>query len=278
MTILEAILYGIVQGITEWLPISSTAHLRILPTLLHHPDPGSGFTAVIQLGTTLAVILYFAQDLKRVFLGWARSFKGDRSSLEAQMGWGVFFGTLPIIVFGLLFKSAIKSDEVRSLYVISGALIVMGLIMLAAEKFGSQKRSEGDIQIKDGILIGLWQALALIPGTSRSGSTISGALFAGFDRTTAARYSFLLSLPSVAAAGIFELLSERKSLLDAGITNVLVATFVSFVVGYASIAWLIKSLSRYGFTWYVVYRIVLAVGLLIAIQQGWIPAISSHVS
>jgi undecaprenyl-diphosphatase len=144
--------------------------------------------------------------------------------------------------------------------------------MLIAEKVGKQNRTEKDIQVKDGVIIGLWQSIALIPGMSRSGSTISGALFSGFDRMSAARYSFLLSIPSVAAAGFYELLSERHSLFEAGITNVIVATVVSFVVGYASIAWLLKSLAKFGFTWYVVYRIVVGILLIVSIQQGWIQA------
>jgi undecaprenyl-diphosphatase len=161
---------------------------------------------------------------------------------------------------------------VRSLYVIAGTLIVMGIVMLIAEKAGKQNRTEKDIQVKDGVIIGLWQSIALIPGMSRSGSTISGALFSGFDRMSAARYSFLLSIPSVAAAGFYELFSERHSLFEAGITNVIVATVVSFVVGYASIAWLLKSLAKFGFTWYVVYRIVVGILLIVSIQQGWIQA------
>jgi undecaprenyl-diphosphatase len=272
MTIIDAVIYGIVQGITEWLPISSTAHLRMLPAVMHHPDPGSGFTAVIQLGTTLAVILYFWKDLGRAIGGWLGWFKGQRDTVEAKMGWGVFYGTLPILVLGFAFKNKIKSDEVRSLYVIAGTLIVMGIVMLIAEKLGKQNRTEKDIQVKDGAIIGAWQALALIPGMSRSGSTISGALFSGFDRMSAARYSFLLSIPSVAAAGFYELFSERHSLFEAGITNVIVATVVSFVVGYASIAWLLKSLAKFGFTWYVVYRIVVGILLIVSIQQGWIQA------
>jgi len=272
MTIIDAVIYGIVQGITEWLPISSTAHLRMLPAVMHHPDPGSGFTAVIQLGTTLAVILYFWKDLGRAIRGWLNWFKGEKDTVEAKMGWGVFYGTLPILILGFAFKNAIKSDQVRSLYVIAGTLIVMGIVMLIAEKVGKQNRTEKDIQVKDGVIIGLWQSIALLPGMSRSGSTISGALFSGFDRMSAARYSFLLSIPSVAAAGFYELFSERHSLFEAGITNVIVATVVSFVVGYASIAWLLKSLAKFGFTWYVVYRIVVGILLIVSIQQGWIQA------
>ncbi len=269
MGIVEAIVFGIVQGLTEFLPISSTAHLRIVPTLFGWQDPGAAFTAVIQLGTVLAVLIYFAKDLGRAFSAWARSLTGKgRDTVDAQMGWAVFWGTIPVIVFGFLFKEQIKSNELRSLYVIAGTLIVMGVLMLVAEKFGKKDRDIGAVRVRDGIIVGLWQCLALIPGMSRSGSTITGAMFAGFDRSTAARFSFLLSVPSIAAAGLYELYDERAHILGQNLTPVIVATIVSFIVGYASIAFLIKFLQKHGVGVFVAYRILLALILLALLGTG----------
>jgi undecaprenyl-diphosphatase len=274
ISLLQAIVYGVVQGLTEWLPISSTAHLRVVPALFGWQDPGSAFTAVIQLGTILAVLIYFARDLGRAIGGWFRSLTGkDRNSLDARIGWGVFWGTFPIVVLGFVFKHQIKSDQVRSLYVVATTLIVMGVGMLLAERFGKQRRGFKDLTTKDGIVVGLWQALALIPGMSRSGSTITGGLFAGLDRPTAARFSFLLSVPSIVAAGLYELIDERKHILGANLAPTLVATVVSFVVGYASIAFLMKYLQRRGITLFVVYRIALGILLLVLVQRGVVPAV-----
>lgn len=273
ISILQAVVYGIIQGLTEWLPISSTAHLRVAPALLGWKDPGSAFTAVIQLGTILAVLIYFAKDLGRAIGGWFGSLTGKgKDTLEARIGWGVFWGTLPIVILGFVFKNQIKSEAVRSLYVVASTLIIMGVGMLVAEKLGKQKRGFEQLTTKDGIVVGLWQALALIPGMSRSGSTITGGLFAGLDRPTAARFSFLLSVPSIVAAGLYELIDERKHIMGANLAPTLVATVVSFVVGYASIALLMKYLQRRGITVFVVYRIVLGILLLILVQQGKLPA------
>lgn len=280
MGILEAIVYGIVQGLTEFLPISSTAHIRIIPSLLGWQDPGAAFTAVIQVGTLLAVLIYFWKDLVDVLKGWVKSFGGDRSTPEAKIGWGIVIGTLPIVIFGFLFKDQIKSDAVRSLYVVASMLILMGLVLALAEFLGSMRphgspegtvptrRKFKDLTVKDGIWVGLWQAIALIPGASRSGSTISGALFAGLDRPTAARFSFLLSIPSVLAAALLELYQERRELLGAGLTPTLIATVVSFVIGYASIAYLMKLLQTRSTMGFIVYRVALGVILLVLLQTG----------
>jgi undecaprenyl-diphosphatase len=264
-----AVVLGIVQGLTEFLPISSTAHLRIVPTLLGQPDPGAAFTAVIQLGTLLAVLIYFAKDLWRALRGWARSLVGkDLGSVDARMGWGVFWGTIPIIVFGFLFKDQIKSDQFRSLYVISATLIAMGILMWIAERYGRKVRVMESATVWDGILVGLWQCLALIPGMSRSGSTITGALFAGFDRPTAARYSFLLSVPSITAAGLYELYDERHHIFGQNLVPAVVAIAVSFVVGWWSITFLIRYLQKHGIGIFVAYRIGLAALLLALLQFG----------
>ena len=269
MDLIEAILYGIVQGLTEWLPISSTAHLRILPALLGKPDPGAGFTAVIQLGTVLAVLIFFRSDIAQALSAFFKSLRGEgRDTPEAKLAWGAFYGTLPILIIGFALKDLIKSNQVRSLYVIAGTLIFMGVVMLIAEKVGKQNRGKEDLEVKDGIIVGCWQALALLPGMSRSGSTISGALFQGLDRTTAARFSFLLSIPSITAAGVYELYSERKEIFGPLLMPALVATVVSFVVGYASIALLLKVIQKQGIGIFVGYRIVLGIVLLVLLSQG----------
>jgi undecaprenyl-diphosphatase len=276
ISILQAVVYGVIQGLTEWLPISSTAHLRVVPAVLGWQDPGSAFTAVIQLGTILAVLIFFRKDLARAIGGWAKSLTGkDKDSLDAKIGWGVFWGTFPIVVLGFLFKDQIKSDQVRSLYVVSTTLIVMGIGMLLAEKFGKRQRSFEQLTVKDGIFVGLWQALALIPGMSRSGSTITGGLFSGLDRPTAARFSFLLAVPSIVAAGLYELIDERKHIMGTNLAPTLIATVVSFVVGYASIAFLMKYLERRGITLFVAYRIVLGIVLLVLVSQGVVPAVQA---
>ena len=268
MNLFQALVYGVVQGLTEFLPISSNAHLRIVPELFGWTDPGAAFTAVIQLGTIAAVILYFRRDLGAALGGWARSLSTrDFSTHEARMGWAVFVGTLPIVVLGLLFKHQIEGP-LRSLWVIAGALIVMGLVMLLAERTGNKSRTERAVTIKDGAVVGLWQALALIPGMSRSGSTISGALFANFDRPTAARFSFLLSVPSITAAGLYEAFKERKGLGGDLLTPTAVATIVSFVVGYLAISWLIPFIARRGIGPFVAYRIALGVLLILMLSTG----------
>ncbi|HSI74167.1 MAG TPA: undecaprenyl-diphosphate phosphatase, partial [Fimbriimonas sp.] len=272
--LLTAIIMGIVQGATEFLPISSTAHLRIVPELLGKPDPGAAFTAVIQLGTVAAVLIYFGKDLWKALRGWGLSLVGkeDKNSVDARMGWGVFWGTFPIMIFGFAFKHQIKSDEMRSLYVIAWALIVMGILMLVAERVGKKDKPMNSATVRDGIVIGLWQCLALVPGVSRSGSTITGALFSGFDRPTAARYSFLLSVPAITIAGLYELWDERHNILGPSLMPAIVATLVSFVVGYAAIAFLIKYLQKHGIAVFVLYRFLLAALLLVMLSTGGLKA------
>ena len=268
MGLIEAIVYGMLQGLTEFLPISSTAHIRIAPALLGWQDPGAAFTAVIQLGTVLAVLIYFGKDLVSALSAWFKSLAGkDRDSVDAKMGWAIFLGTIPIVVLGVLGEQAIKGS-LRSLWVVAGSLVFMGILMAVAELLAKKTRPVGSVRPVDGWIVGLWQAIALIPGMSRSGSSITGALFAGFDRPTAARFSFLLSVPSILAAGLKELYDERHNLLnDQMLTPTLVATVISFVVGYASIAFLMKFLQRNGILPFVAYRIALGlilVGLLAA--------------
>ena len=269
MDILKAIIYGIVQGITEWLPISSTAHLRVVPALAGWEDPGAAYTAVIQLGTLLAVLIYFRKELAMAFTGWAASLihADQRGTPEAKMGWAIFVGTIPIVICGVLFKDAIEGS-LRSLYVISVSLIVVGLLMLVAEKFGKQNRRLGDVRIIDGLIVGCCQAVALIPGASRSGSTLVGGLFSGFDRATAAKFSFLLSVPSIFAAGLKEFWSYRDQIMGDQLVPIIVATVVSFIVGYATIAFLLNYLAKRSTAVFVGYRIALACLLLVLLQTG----------
>ncbi len=261
MDLLRAVVYGVVQGLTEFLPVSSNAHLRLTPLLFGWEDPGAAFTAVIQLGTTLAVLIYFRQELRATISGWIASLRGGpKDTPEARLGWAVTIGTVPIVILGVLLKHRIETSF-RSLFVIAASFIVMGLVMLVLDRRPGT-RPESDVNPKDGILVGLWQCLALLPGMSRSGSTISGALALGFDRVAAARFSFLLGIPSIALAGFKELWDERKAIGGPLLVPTLVSTVVAFVVGYASIAWLLKIIQKRGVTPFVWYRLALGALLL----------------
>lgn len=276
MDLLEAVVLGIVQGITEWLPISSTAHLRIVPALMGRPDPGAAFTAVIQLGTVLAVLLYFGKDLWKALKGWAGSFKGGEAArtVEAKMGWAVFVGTLPIVVVGLLFRHQIENDW-RSLTIIAWMLIIVGIILGVVDRLANHVRREGEVTVRDGWIIGLAQMLSLVPGASRSGTTMIGAMLLGFDRASAARVSFLLSVPSITAAGLFNAIEHREMLTNSQATPVIVATLVSFVSGYLTIAGLIGYLRKGSLMGFVAYRIILGIVILALIGNGQISAESS---
>jgi undecaprenyl-diphosphatase len=271
----QAALYGVVQGLTEFLPISSTAHLRIVQAWMNPGVDQAGFTAftaVIQLGTVVAVVLFFWRELLHVALAWGRGLvdKSVRHTLEYRMGWYLILATIPVGVFGLVFKDQIKTGA-RNLWLIATALIVMALILLVAERRGSRTRSEEDITTQDALVVGTAQALALIPGVSRSGATITAGLFRGLDRVTAARFSFLLSIPAVVASGLFEL----KDIGGAGAPGMgvtVVATLISFVVGLASIAWLIRYISRHSTFIFVGYRIGLGALLLVLLSTGALSA------
>jgi undecaprenyl-diphosphatase len=273
VTYLEAVVLGIVQGLTEFLPISSSGHLRVVPALFGWEDPGTAFTAVVQVGTTLAVILYFAKDLWRILATWARSLVNPelRGSLDARMGWYIGLGTIPICVFGLLFADQIETGA-RNLWIVATMLIVLGLVLEGADRLATRRnrRTIDQVTLKDGLLVGAAQALALIPGVSRSGSTITAGLFLGFDRQTAARFSFLLSTPAVVLSALFQL--REAGVDEAGVGQTIVATVVSFVVGYASIAWLLKYVSNHSFLPFVVYRIGLGLLLLVLLATGVLSA------
>jgi undecaprenyl-diphosphatase len=267
---LEAIVLGLVQGLTEFLPISSSGHLRIVPALLGWSDPGAGFTAVIQLGTMAAVLLYFRADLWRIASAWGHELRLPmrRRSQEANLGWFIILGTIPISIFGFIFKDQIESGA-RDLYLIGSALILFSFVMLLAERVATRKRDLTDLNGRDGLYIGVAQALALIPGVSRSGATISAGLFRGFDRVAAARYSFLLSVPAVVLSGLFEL----RKIGGEGMPSVeatAIATLVAFVSGYAAIAWLLRYLTTHTLDLFVVYRVALGALVLVLAATGTI--------
>jgi undecaprenyl-diphosphatase len=269
----QAVFLGLLQGLTEFLPISSSAHLRIFPDLFGWKDPGASFTAVIQIGTELAVLLYFRNDIWNITKTWTQSlFKAElRSHVDARMGWYVIIGTIPIGILGILFQDDIKTGA-RNLWFTGTMLIVMGLVLAYCEKIAKLHRSTSDLQVRDGILCGLAQAAALIPGVSRSGATISMGLALGQQRATATRFAFLMAIPAVVAAGIFQI--EDVTDGDSPYTNgqTILATIISFLVGYAAIAWLLRYVSTHTYTPFVVYRVILGAVVLILVATGVLDA------
>jgi undecaprenyl-diphosphatase len=267
--IIEAIVYGIIQGLTEFIPISSTAHIRIVPALLHWGDPGAAYTAVIQIGTLIATLVYFKNDILELISGFFRAVK-NRSFKDdpyARLSLLIIVGTLPISFFGLTLKKYIEGGF-RGLYVISASLIGLAVILYIAEKISSHKKEFEQISVMDGIIIGFAQAVALIPGSSRSGVTITAGLFCGLKRDTAARFSFLLSIPAVFLSGFYELYSERQALLQENTIGLIVATVVSGIVGYLSIAFLINYLKTRSNLLFIIYRIVLGIIILVLLYTG----------
>jgi undecaprenyl-diphosphatase len=270
MSALEAIVLGIVQGLTEFLPISSTGHLRIVPAFVGWEDPGAAFTAVVQLGTMLAVLVFFRDDLGRMLMAFLRSLRGDRwrsEDLDARMGWYIVLGTIPIGIFGLALHNPIESGA-RDLYVIGTALILFSLVMLRAEAVATRRRELGSIRPDDGVFIGVAQAIALIPGVSRSGATISAGLFRGFDREAAARYSFLLSVPAVVLSGLFELRKIGDGSAHAGAGPTALATLLAFVFGYLSISWLLRFVVKHSIAVFCSYRVALGALVLVLAAAG----------
>jgi undecaprenyl-diphosphatase len=262
MDLIQAIILGLVQGLTEFLPISSSGHVFLVPALFGWKDAGSGFTAVIQIGTLLAVFIYFWKDLVAMAKAWTKSLTDQeaRKDPNARLGWGVILGTIPVVIVGLLFEDQIDTTF-RSPYFVAGSLIGLALLLWASEAAAKQLRNVKEVGIKDAVIIGLWQCLALIPGSSRSGSTITGGLFLGLKREAAARYSFLLSVPAVGGSGLYKLYKEQDVLLADGLMPTLVATVVAFVSGYWAISFLIKFLQTRTTMVFVWYRV--ALGLIV---------------
>ena len=267
MNALQAVVLGVVQGLTEFLPISSTAHLRIVPAFLGWDDPGAAFTAVTQLGTMLAVLIYFRADLARIASTWTRSLWRPelRGTLDARMGWYIGLGTIPIGVFGLAFKDQIEGGA-RNLFVIGTALVVVGLVLGVAERVSTRDRPVDQIDTTDAVVVGLAQAAALVPGVSRSGATLSAGLFRGLERPAAARYSFLLSIPAIVLSGLLEI-SEIGAGDGPGAASTAVATVVAFGSGYAAIAWLLRYLATHSTRLFVIYRVLLG-SLVVALAAG----------
>jgi undecaprenyl-diphosphatase len=269
---LQAIILGISQGLTEFLPISSTAHTLVVSRLLGWPDPGAAFTAVTQVGTELAVVIYFRNDIARILKAWFASLTKveQRSNPDAKMGWYVIIGTIPIGVAGLAFKSSIETTA-RNLWLVAGSLIVMGILLGLADRYARHTKSETDINTKNAILFGLGQALALIPGVSRSGATITAGLAMSFRRDVAARYSFLLAIPAVFASAAL----TAGDIASDDFVNwpaTIVATIVAFVVGYFVIAGLMRYLQTRTFLPFVIYRIGLGSLLLVLLATGVLSA------
>jgi len=267
--LLKAVVLGTLQGLTEFLPISSSAHLRIYPELFGWGDPGAAFTAVIQIGTEVAVLLYFRKDIWRIASTWLRSLVKPefRGHLDARMGWFIIIGSLPIVILGVLLKDVIERDF-RNLWIIGSTLIVLGIVLGIADRFGSTDKQIKQITLRDAVLMGAAQALALVPGVSRSGATLSMGRFLGYDREAATRYAFLLAIPAVVGAGLFELKEIPHGDNAYGWGPTIVATVVSFAVGYAAIAWLLRYVSTKSYAPFVLYRVVLGTATLILVGVG----------
>lgn len=268
----EALILGIVQGLTEFLPISSSAHILIVSTLAGWGDPGAAFTAVTQLGTETAVLVYFRKDIWRIITTWTRSLYTPelRSSIDARMGWYVIIGTLPIGFFGFVFSNQIETAA-RNLYLVSTVLIVFGILLGVVDRYSKQDKTLDDLTVKTGLAFGFGQALALIPGVSRSGATITTGRAMGFDRPAATRYAFLLAIPAVLVSGLYEATKiGDESAVSWGPT--ILATVVAFGIGYAVIAWLIRYVSHGSFLPFVIYRIGLGSLVLVLLGTGVISA------
>ncbi|WP_328693960.1 undecaprenyl-diphosphate phosphatase [Streptomyces phaeochromogenes] len=285
MSWFESLILGLVQGLTEFLPVSSSAHLRLTAAFAGWEDPGAAFTAITQIGTETAVLIYFRKDIARIISAWFRSLtnKAMRSDHDAQMGWLVIIGSIPIGVLGVTLKDQIEGPF-RDLRITATTLIVMGIILGVADRLAARDEAGGkhraarerkslkDLSVKDGLIYGVCQAMALVPGVSRSGATISGGLLMGYTREAAARYSFLLAIPAVLASGAFEL----KDASEGGHVSwgpTVFATIIAFLVGYAVIAWFMKFITTKSFMPFVYYRILLGILIIVLVSMG---ALSPH--
>jgi undecaprenyl-diphosphatase len=277
MDLLQAVIFGIIEGVTEFLPVSSTGHLTIAEKLMgfsiNDPDI-TAFTAIIQAGAVLATVIYFWKDIVRIAKAW---FSGllrptDRKTPDYRFGWAVIIGSIPIGIAGLLFKDQIETT-LRSLWYVAIALLLWSGVMWFADRIASQARHEKDTTWKDTLIIGVVQCLALIPGVSRSGATMSAGLLRGFDRVTVTKLSFFLSIPALLAAGAMQAISEFGNISNGvGWGPTIVATIVSFIVAYASVAWLLKFIARHTYSVFIVYRVVLAAVLIVLLTTGAISA------
>ncbi len=265
---IQGITLGVVQGLTEFLPVSSSAHQSIVGRFFG-ADPGAAFTAITQLGTEAAVLVYFRRDIARILAHWCQAIAGKRphSDPDARMGWFVIVGSIPIGVLGLVFKDVIEGPA-RNLWLTASMLLLFAVVIEYADRRASQRKELDDLTWRDGVLFGLWQSLALIPGVSRSGGTIAGGLFMGYTREAAARYSFLLAIPAVLMSGFYQLLAVSSDPVPPAWGPIAAATIISFLIGYAIIAWLLRYISTHTFRPFVVYRIGLALVLLGLLTAG----------
>jgi undecaprenyl-diphosphatase len=273
MSLLEAVVLGVLQGLTEFLPVSSTAHLRIVPALVGWADPGAAFTAVTQFGTLVAVLVYFRRDILRYTRSFLRCLLVRKPFAEhdARLAWWMLLGTIPIIVCGLAFKDFIETSF-RSLYVIAGALLAVSLLLIAAERWSSRRRDAATLNLADALLIGMAQACALIPGVSRSGATITAGMFRQLNRAAAAEFSFLLSIPAVALSGFYQLYKLRAVLTSGFGLDLLVATVVAGIVGYLSIEFLLRYLRSHSMYLFILYRVALGLAILAMLWSGQLAA------
>jgi undecaprenyl-diphosphatase len=277
LNILEAVLLGVVEGVTEFLPISSTGHLTILESLLGHSpnDPDiTAFTAIIQVGAVLATLIYFRGDFARLIGAWGRGVlsREHRSDINYRQAWAVLLGAIPIGIVGLTFKDEIETT-LRSLWFVGTALILWSGVMWFADKNATQARDEKDVTWKDTLIIGIVQCLALIPGVSRSGATMSAGLLRGLDRVTVTKLSFFLSVPALTAAGALQVVTEFDSISKGvGWPATLTATAVSFAVAYVAVAWLLKFIAKHTYSVFIVYRLVLGVIVLGLVATGVVSA------
>jgi undecaprenyl-diphosphatase len=280
MSWFESLILGLVQGLTEFLPISSSAHLRLTAAFAGWEDPGAAFTAITQIGTETAVLIYFRKDIARIVSAWCRSLtnKAMRGDHDAQLGWLVIVGSIPIGVLGLTFKDQIEGPF-RDLRLIATTLIGMGIVLGIADRLAARDEAGGkhravkqrktlqELGVRDGLIFGICQAMALIPGVSRSGATISGGLLMGYTREAAARYSFLLAIPAVLASGLFEL-KEASESGHVAWPQTIFATIVAFAVGYAVISWFMKFITTKSFMPFVIYRLLLGILLFVLVGAG----------
>lgn len=276
MSWLQVVVLSVLQGLTEFLPVSSSGHLAIASRVFFEDDAGASFTAVCQLGTEAAVLVYFARDIARILKAWfAGLFGSGERSPDYWLGWWVIIGTIPISVIGLLFKDEIRTGA-RNLWLVATAMIVFSFVIAAAEYAGRQTRRVEQLTWRDSVIVGFAQCLALVPGVSRSGATISAGLFLGMDRELAARFGFLLAIPAVFASGLFSLPDAFAPVgegMSATGPQLLVSTVVAFVVGYAAVAWFLRFLVRHSMYWFVGYRIILGSVVLILLSTGVVAAI-----
>lgn len=276
MSWLQVVVLSIVQGVTEFLPISSSGHLAIVSRVFFSADAGASFTAVSQLGTEAAVLVYFARDIVRIVKAWLNGVfvKAHRDNADYRLGWCVIIGSIPIGVLGVLFKDEIRSS-VRNLWVVATAMLVFSAVIAAAEYVGKQNRYVEQLTWRDGLVVGIAQCLALVPGVSRSGSTISAGLFLGLDRPLSARFGFLLAIPAVFASGLFSLPDAFHPVtegMSASGVQLIVSVIITFVIGYAAIAWLLRFIAHHAMYWFVGYRVVVALAVMALMVTGVVAA------